>query len=779
MPSKIRQYRISTLFSRFIGLISVATMLLLIMVYAFIEINDFSREETLLREKFQNAQRQKVSVETEKIIEYINLSRLFLEDKLNRQLYERTNEAYSTIHGLYNLHKDKHSTAEIKTMIKEALRPIRFNNGRGYYFIVSLKGVEELYPVNPKMEGVNLIELTDDMGNKVIQDELEIVTKFGEGFVTDYWHKPEDPNGMIHAKTSYVKIFEPLNWYVGCGEYLDDVQKDIQKEAITAIERVRFEYNGYAFAYTFEGDPIVSNNLQIPNNRNLWDTTDVNGVPIIQKMRSLVDNIEGGYLSYQWAKPNTDSVAPKIVYCKGIHDWEWIVGAGVYLDEIDNEIKEDRAHLHQQLYKKIFSAIFLVLIILTITSVIIRKVTRILHRNFSNFSNSLENSIATEEPLSMEQIQIEDIKNIAKEINVVIENKKEAVEKLRISEALFRVVFDHAPVVLIIFDQDLNPTRWNIEAEQYFILENKNSVNSITSSKPTNIASLQTAIFQNKNEDAGEFKLFDIETITGLRKQNWATFETESNETVAVGYDITELKKNEEELKNLNNAKDKIFSIISHDLHGPFNAIIGFAQIYLARYEKLTDEKKIKYVEQINLSAQNMHKQLINLLHWARMQTGNINVSIGKTNLHTLVDEIFSVLLPQAELKEIELKNNINPNIRVMADSSMLATVIQNLTSNAIKFTHKKGLVDISAITNSKHTTISITDNGIGMNKEQTDDLFNIAKTPRRRGTSNEMGTGLGLIICKEFVDKMSGEIWVESSVNIETTIYIKLPVAP
>ncbi len=776
----LKQYKISSLFSRYIGLISVSSIFVMVLVYSFIEFLDYSKEEQLLREKFYNDQKIKVARETEKIAEYINLSRLFLEDKLNRQLYERTNEAWATMENLYNRYKNTRSKQEIKTLIKEALRPVRFNNSRGYYFIVSLSGVEELFPVSPDYEGKNLLELTDDMGNYVIKDELEIVNKFGEGFVTDYWKKPGDSSGMIYPKTSYIKLFKPLDWYVGCGEYLDEVQKDIQSEAKKAIKRMRFDYNGYAFAYTFSGDPIVTNHPKIPENKNLRDTVDVNGVKILQKMRELVDNIEGGYLIYHWSKPDSDSIAPKITYCRGIHDWEWIVGAGVYLDEIEKVIEKDKKHLYQQLYKKIIIAVLLSFILLGIVSLLIKRIARNLQTNFANFSQSLEHAVSTSTELPITNIQIDDLKAIIKEINIVVRNKQETEEQLKMSESLFRVIFDHVPVMLLIFDSSLNPTRWNIEAEKYFVIspEDRQYNSGKKTQKTANVGALQMSIFHEKDVQEGIFRTYQVDTKEGLRYQNWATFKTDSEAIVSVGYDITDIKNQEEELRNLNKAKDKIFSIISHDLHGPFNAIIGFAQIFLAKYEKLSDEKRIAYVSQINSSASNMHKQLLNLLQWARMQTGNMKISIGKVNLSAMTEDIFSVLRPQAQLKQIELKNNIDAAIRISADASMLGTVLQNLVSNSIKFTNNKGLIEISAISLSQYTTITISDNGIGMNKAQLENLFDLTKTPRRKGTSNEMGTGLGLVICKEFVEKMDGRLWAESSENLGTTMFIQMPTA-
>jgi len=754
-------------------------MATLVVVYSAVEFLDFYRQQNQLRDRFYENQKQLVHRETEKVIEYINLSRLYVEDKLNRQLYERTMDAWNLMNNLYHKFKNQKSKNEIKQIIKEALRPLRFNNGRGYYFMVSLDGTEELFPLNPEYEGHNMLNFTDDKGNYVVREELEVIKRFGEGFVSGYWKKWQ--TGIVNEispKTSYIKLFEPLNLYVGCGEYLDEVQKDIQQEAIKTIRRVRFGNNGYAFAFTFDGKCVVSSNPKLMENANYWDTLDINGVPILPKMRELANSIDGGFLSYHFAKPYSDTIAPKVSYVRGIHDWEWIVGSGVYLDEIEQVIAEDHAQIFKHLFQKLILAFLVLGVLLIVIMRLIRNVATKLHINFAQFTKNLEYSVSHGVELEIKNIEIEEITQIASEINQVIRNRHEAELLLRQSESLFRVVFQNVPVILIIFDENLHPLRWNKEADSYFNFEETAKSGFSVLYKQSEIGNLKKIIFADRFNNKEGFREFLIPTKKGERYQNWAIFDTEDKKTVSVGYDIHEQKKREKQLDYLNQTKDKIFSIISHDLHGPFNAIMGFAQIYLAKHSTLSEEKKLMYVRQIHDSANNMHKQLLNILQWGRLQSGNIKISIGKVVLEPLVDEVLAILRPQAEIKRIELINIVHENIKVLADASMLFTVMQNLIANAIKFTNPGGRVEITAVTMSEFTTLTVSDNGIGMNNEQLEKIFDLKNTPRRKGTSNEMGTGLGLHLCKEFVELMEGHIWVTSEEKQGTTIFVQLPTA-
>ena len=217
------------------------------------------------------------------------------------------------------------------------------------------------------------------------------------------------------------------------------------------------------------------------------------------------------------------------------------------------------------------------------------------------------------------------------------------------------------------------------------------------------------------------------------------------------------------ELNESNASKDKFFSIIAHDLKNPFSSIIGLSEMLIEEI-KSSDNQAIKeYSGLINVSAVRTFRLLENLLEWANTQRGKTSFTPVSLNLNELFNEDFGIFLELAKGKNIQLKNSIRDNLTILADKNMLKTILRNLISNAIKFTHKNGKVEVNAIIENQYLKISIIDNGIGMTKEIIEKLFKIDANLSTRGTENEKGTGLGLILCKEFVEKHGGKIWVES----------------
>ncbi len=227
-----------------------------------------------------------------------------------------------------------------------------------------------------------------------------------------------------------------------------------------------------------------------------------------------------------------------------------------------------------------------------------------------------------------------------------------------------------------------------------------------------------------------------------------------------------QLADSEKMLKELNSSKDKLFSIIAHDLKSPFQPLIGLSEILIEEYDSLTQEERDRFIRELNNTIKNQYKLVENLLDWSRIQTGRMEFLPEKINLADSVDSNISLLSQNALIKNIELINQVPNDIFVIADLNMLQSVIQNLVSNAIKFTKPNGKVTISSQTRKNDIEISIADNGVGMLQEVKENLFKIDKHQSTLGTAQEKGTGLGLIICKELVEKNGGKIWVESEIN-------------
>ncbi len=247
--------------------------------------------------------------------------------------------------------------------------------------------------------------------------------------------------------------------------------------------------------------------------------------------------------------------------------------------------------------------------------------------------------------------------------------------------------------------------------------------------------------------------------------------------------DISERIENEEkintfikELKELNATKDKFFSIIAHDLKNPLGNFREVTKILEETYDKLDNDDRKMFLGMLNDSANNIYSLLENLLEWSRSQRGVIQFSPSDINLKFIVDNTIQVLGLSAENKNISFQTDLNVH-EVFADANLLTTIIRNLCSNAIKFTPIGGKITISSNYSESNVIISVADNGVGMSKETIDKLFRIDETISKLGTSNEKGTGLGLILCKEFVEIHNGTIWVESEIGKGSIFSIKIPI--
>jgi signal transduction histidine kinase len=227
-----------------------------------------------------------------------------------------------------------------------------------------------------------------------------------------------------------------------------------------------------------------------------------------------------------------------------------------------------------------------------------------------------------------------------------------------------------------------------------------------------------------------------------------------------------ELKKNETRLKELNTTKDKFFNIVAHDLKNPFTSLLGSSELLFQNINQM-DHEQIKTLALIlNDSAKSGYAILQNLLDWSRSQTGLLKFNPERINLRDLIDEHISNLEQISANKEIKMFSGITEDIYILADRNMIKTILRNLLSNAIKYSFRHGKVVVSANIEREQVIISVKDTGIGIPEDMIDRLFRIETKNSMPGTENEQGTGLGLKLCKEFVEKMNGAIWVESIEN-------------
>lgn len=250
----------------------------------------------------------------------------------------------------------------------------------------------------------------------------------------------------------------------------------------------------------------------------------------------------------------------------------------------------------------------------------------------------------------------------------------------------------------------------------------------------------------------------------------------EVDSVLGVSRDITSLKESEINLQQLNFDKDRFISILGHDLKSPFNSLLGLSELLKENIQTYSLEEIEDLVRTIDKSLNNTYSLLEEILTWTRAQSGKIPYNPQQIEFTDICKNIVEILGPNANAKGIIINRLAAAPISVFADSDMLRTIMRNLLSNAIKFTGEGGEIKIYAKDNSDHIVISVSDNGVGIPPDDMTKLFNISEVYTTKGTAQEKGTGLGLFLCKDFVEKHGGKIWAKSEVGKGSTFLFTLP---
>lgn len=237
-----------------------------------------------------------------------------------------------------------------------------------------------------------------------------------------------------------------------------------------------------------------------------------------------------------------------------------------------------------------------------------------------------------------------------------------------------------------------------------------------------------------------------------------------------------EINKYSKKLEELNASKDKFFSVLAHDLRSPFLALLGYSEILYEEFEELDNEQLKFYSGNLNKAAQNLFNLLENLLEWSRVQSGKINFNPQSFDLISLLNSVINLFSENLRRKEIFLKTEFDENILVYCDINMIESVARNFISNAIKFTNHGGNIKVIAKKTAGKIEISVEDNGVGMSEDKLKSLFKLDENISSPGTDNEQGTGLGLIISREFIEKNGGVVKVESEEGRGSKFSFSLP---
>jgi len=379
-----------------------------------------SKMETQLTQE----RKQVLVDQVDRAISFIEFEKSRLSEKTQKIIKDQVYSAHAIAVTIYETYKNTKSRREIEILIREVLRPIRFNNGKGYFFATGFDGVEQLFADKPELEGKNLLNLQDTKGAFVIQDMIDIAAAKGEGFYSYSWSKPASDR-KDHIKISFIKHFKPFDWFIGTGLYQDELEKQAQEAAIKRIDSIKFGKGGYIFAGQWDGWSLT----HPAKGKNMIHVTDPNGVKIVEDLINLSKG-KGGFVQYVMPKLAEEKPLPKISFARGVHDWEWYVGAGVYVDDIEQAILQARQNMMADIKTSILKVVAVLVLITLLALWAAERTSRQLQNALDNFSSFFKHAAGESTEINPDNMQFEEFKELATETNLMLKQIKDAENKV-------------------------------------------------------------------------------------------------------------------------------------------------------------------------------------------------------------------------------------------------------------------------------------------------------------------------------------------------------------
>ena len=380
---------------------------------------EYRRATNQLETEFLQQNKDMVRGEVNDVFEYVRFRDNGLMERIKTGVKSRVSNAYAVVEQLYSELSPSAARDEILAEIVEAIRLLSLNRSSDYIFINSLEGESLLNPFTPSLEGSNLLESGDPQERQVMQSLVRTARETGAGFTTYKWPMPDDPD-ILHDKVTYIEVFEPLQIFIGSGEYLTHIETEIQQETLEWISHLRFGNEGYIFVVESTGLMLSHIDAEY-DRRNLRNYRDPDGFPVVQAIiDTAISDEEGGYVEYLWEKPSTGRQAPKLSFVKYYENWNWVFGAGVYLDALQVQLDSRLTEYRRRSWTRIGIALGLFAFVAVLSLVLVLLMTRKVERSLQLFADFFQNSVRTYTHIEPDSLRYREFKKIAQYANRMV-----------------------------------------------------------------------------------------------------------------------------------------------------------------------------------------------------------------------------------------------------------------------------------------------------------------------------------------------------------------------
>ncbi len=668
----------SMLFLGIIALLTVNTALVALF-YVFTEYSDFRENSDSIKAAYYESQKEQVNDEVLKAVDFIDRQIEISQARLEQSLEHQVDIALAIAEDIYSHNQGKLPKNQIAVKVSDALRPIRFDHRRGYFFICDMKGVCRLEPFNPDLEGTNVLDLQDSEKKYLYREMLKSIK--AEKCAFGRYHCPKP--GVIgddHPKLVYVKYFEPLDLFIGTGEYLDDMEAALRKDTAEYISKIRFGKNGYLVISSFEDAFIMHPIHKDWSGKKFSEVDFPSMVQIGQKIKDAAVNEQGAFVEYSMAKPSDGRITKKISYAKSIPQWQWIIGGGVYIPDIDEMIKARRVQMKAGVKNHLIESAIIFVILLSIAVFAASLFAGKIKRGFAVFSEFFQKSAKGSERIDPDMLYFAELKEMATWANQMSHARDESEGQFRKSQKLLTASNKELQSIVYSASHDLRAPLVNIEG-------------------------------------------FGEELATANKK---------------IAQLVTDLPDS--------NGKDNISRIIQDDV-----------------------DVSLRFIRAGTIKMGNLINGLLEV-----SRKGSAKLEIVPLGMDSLISHVIDSFRFQIEEQQIEISVGKLPGC--VGDYVQVSQVFSNFIDNAIKYRslNRKCQIKISGYTEGDRSIYCVKDNGIGISKEHHERIFELFQ--KLDPESETTGEGVGLTIVMRILDRLEGDVWVESEPGCGTEFFFELP---
>jgi PAS domain S-box-containing protein len=792
-------------------IVAVFSVSLVGSMWIYQEYRKFNNEIVLLKSEYIDTQKSFIKDQVNSVLSYIEFNKANYEQDLKASIKSRVYEASAIANNIYYSNAGQKSDKEIIKMIKDAIRPLTFNQGRGYFFIYTMEGGNVLLPFSPQLEGKNLWDLQDSTGAYSIRETARMVRENREGFQRWFWYKPGDQK-IMYEKIGFHKYFEPYDWWIGTGEYLVDFQQDIKQNVLNWLNEIRYNEDGYIFVYDFDGN-ILAHFLRETVNTNIKDANDDYGVYVVNELIKTSRQPGGGFFNYEGKiKPSTGLRANKIAYAVAEDDWEWTVGTGVYIDGIDEVIEDRRNNLIVKTLKDLISIFIILACSLLVVGLILRLISQKTTDNFLIFTDFFDQTLTKSLKIDEKKVNFYEFKVLAGSANKMLDERNKAEEELRQLRNYLSNIINSMPSVIVGVNNEWEITQWNKNAEQSLGFSAEEVHGKDLAEIMSWIASDIPDIF--KSISSGQ--IWHVQkkhrpNTEGFRYEDYTIYPLMDNGLTGAVIridDVTEYVRMEEMVVQ----NEKMLSIgglaagMAHEINNPLAGIMQTCEVMSNRLGKnLNFTANIKAAEDAGTNIESIRNFMFSreiplMLEIMRTSGKRIAEIIDNMlsfsrksenrksshQINRLLDNILDLAATDYDLKKdydfksIRVMKNYDPELPpVVCEATKIQQVLLNIIKNgaqamhSAKSEHPTFHINSYYDENREMVCIEIKDNGPGMDEKTKKKVFDPFFTTKAVGT----GTGLGLSVSYFIItEDHNGEMVVESRLGEGASFILRLP---